>query len=77
MSDLARIHTLPSADSDRAAARLVLGDVLELHGRGRPFTGATLADVRFSTSTDPAVTCPDGLPVDATQSGPAACRLGA
>lgn len=44
---------------------------------GADFTGATLADVRFSTSTDPAVTCPDGLPVDATQPGPAACRLGA
>ncbi|MCB9706346.1 MAG: histidinol-phosphate aminotransferase family protein [Myxococcales bacterium] len=42
MSDLARIHTLPSDDSDRAAARLVLGDVLELHSRGRPFTGATI-----------------------------------
>ena len=44
---------------------------------GADFTGAVLADVRFSTSTDPAVTCPDGLPVDATQPGPAACRLGA
>jgi uncharacterized protein YjbI with pentapeptide repeats len=42
---------------------------------GANLTGANVATVFFSNFGDFPVICPDGLPLDDTQFGPAACRL--
>ncbi len=42
---------------------------------GANFSGATIDTVFFSTFGDFPVVCPDGLPLDEAQFGPAACRL--